>query len=68
MATANEWGLRQLNCTGAYLNGILDRTIYLIHPLGKVDENGRPIYLECRKTIMGSSRVASAEQSWYMII
>ena len=53
MATANEWGLRQLDCTGAYLNGILDRPIYLIHPLGKVDDNGRPIYLECRKTIYG---------------
>ena len=28
IASANEWGLRQLNCTGAYLNGILDRSIY----------------------------------------
>ena len=25
----------------------------LIHPLGKVDENCRPIYLECRKTTYG---------------
>ena len=53
MATTNNWGLRQLDCTGAYLNGVLDRPIYLIHPLGKADENGRPVYLECRKTIYG---------------
>ena len=53
MATANNWGLRQLDYTGAYLNGVLDRPIYLIHPLGKADENGRPVYLECRKTIYG---------------
>ena len=53
MATANNWSLRQLDCTGAYLNGVLDRPIYLIHLLGKVDENGRPVYLELRKTIYG---------------
>ena len=53
MATTNNWGLRQMDCTGAYLNGVLDRPIYLIHPLGKVDENGRPVYLECCKTIYG---------------
>ena len=68
MATTNNWGLRQLDCTGAYLNGVLDRPIYLIHPLGKADENGRPVTSNAVKPFMGSSRVDSAGQSCYIII
>ena len=52
IATANGWGLRQLDITGAYLNAKIKKPVYLRHPLKK-ESNGRPVYLRLFKTLYG---------------
>ena len=52
IATANGWGMRQLDITGAYLNAKIKKPVYLRHPLKK-ELNGRPVYLRLFKTLYG---------------
>ena len=45
--TINNLHLRQFNVKGAYLNGYLNKTIYMQQPLGYEDESNKVCLLKC---------------------
>ena len=64
-ATANDWGLHQLDISNAYLNSDLKETVYLRHPLKKKTSDGKSIFLALKNVYMAYLKVATIGPSNY---
>ena len=56
LATGNNWDLKQLDISNAYLNSPLKDEVYLRHPLKKLNSDGRPVFLKLKKSLYGLSQ------------
>merc|ERR1711965_1217267 len=65
LATGNNWNLRQLDISNAYLNSPLKDEVYLRHPLKERTTEGLPIFLKLKRSLYG---LAQSGYNWAQLL
>ena len=65
LATGNNWNIRQLDISNAYLNSPLKDEVYLRHPLKETTPEGLPIFLKLKRSLYG---LAQWRYNWAQLL